>query len=162
MNVLDTLFEQHSFRLGVSRGEYFFHRFPHLPSQLMEFLVSLLPAIFFALGILHAVMGALVMITGTHFLTQLQTLSPVINPLYLMMNGMLAISNGLFMLLAFTEIKRQTENGWRTFFLINLVSILQSILSIVFTPRAIFSVILYIAITMYLTFEFKPYFKKVI
>lgn len=153
MNVLDILFSQHTFHPVVSRGESFFRKFPHLPFHLMEFLISLLPGIFFALGILHVSVGGLLMVRGA---------TAPSNDLYLMVNAMLAMSNGLFMLLAFSEIRHTTVNGWRTLFLINMISILQSILSILFSPQTIFSVIIYIFVTLYITYEFKPYFKKVI
>lgn len=151
MNILDVLFSQHTFHPVITRGERFFRRFPHLPAPLMEFLLSLLPGIFFALGILHGALGAIVIISAAR---------ASVNSTYLMINGMLAVANGICMLLAFPEIRYRTVNGWRTLFLINLISFLQSLLSIIFTPAAVFSVILYISVTLYLTYEFKPYFKN--
>lgn len=160
MNILDVLFQQSSLERLIRRFERFFHKFPHLPLPLMEFLVSLLPSIFFALGILHAVIGAMVIINGAHLITQLELASSSVNIIYLFMNGMLAVANGIFMLFAFNEIRRETLTGWHTLLLINSVSILQSILSILFSPQVIISVLIYIAVTLYITFEFKPYFRK--
>lgn len=159
MNIIDVLFEQHSFHRFISKGEWLLKNAPHLPLHLMDFLVSILPAIFFALGILHGIMGALVIISGAHFLRQLGVITPPVHPIYLLMNGMLAMANGLLMLLSFMDINDRAVSGWRSLFIINAISILQSLLSLVFSPAAILSVILYILVTIYMTFEFKPYFK---
>jgi hypothetical protein len=160
MHILTVLFRQHSFHRLVSRGERFFKKLPHLPYPLMEFLMGLLPGLFFALGILHAAIGALVMTTGAQKLGIVYFFATPVSPLYLMINGMLAVANGLLMLLSFPEIRRASAAGWQSLFIINMISILQSLMSILFAPLKVFSVILYIAVTLYITFEFKPYFKR--
>lgn len=160
MNVIDILFEQRSFKTLDSQGGHIFKKIPHLPHQLMDFLVDILPAIFFAFGILNGALGAIVLITVSSFLTHSFSLFNLINPFYLLVNGMLAIANGFLMLLSFTDISHRSLSGWRSLFLINIVSILQAVLSLFFSSSAGLSVAIYIVLTIYITFEFRPYFRK--
>lgn len=160
MNVLDVLLLQKPLSSMLTRLEKEFRRFPHLPTHLMEFLLEMLPAIFFALGILHAAIGALIIVTSTRLLPLYETNTLAVNPIYLVINGMLAVSAGIFMLLSFSEILNTTHSGWNRLLLINTISIVQSVLSILFSPQVFFGVLLYIFVTTYLTFEFKPYFRN--
>ncbi len=160
MSTLEILFQQKPLFSIIARLEKTFLRFPHLPSHLMEFLLGILPAIFFALGILHAAIGALIIVTSSRLLPLYETNTLAVNPIYLVINGMLAVSAGIFMLLSFNEILHTTHSGWNRLLLINTISIVQSVLSILFSPQVFLGVVLYIFVTTYLTFEFKPYFRN--
>lgn len=159
MNVIDLLFEQPSLSKFVFRLDRFFIRAPHLPKQLMEFLVSLLPTLFSVLGVLHGLVGALVIINASKWLSPNTQSIPFTSPLYLMVTGMLAMANGIFMLLTYSDIKQKTLRGWQSLFIVNTITILQSFFSLAYSPQTLLSVIVYLIVTLYLTFEFRPYLK---
>lgn len=134
MNIIDVLFKQTALHILLFKVERVFRRFPHLPLHLMQFLVSILPAIFFALGILHAAIGALIIVTSARLLPQLTFNTGIVSPMYIIINGMLAVSQGIFMLLSFNEIAHTSVSGWRRLVIINSISVIQSLLSILFSP----------------------------
>lgn len=159
MNIIDVLFEQPSISKVVFRLDRFFLRTPHLPKQLMEFLVNILPSLFSILGILHALIGALVIINSAQWFAPLSNTPPFIHPFYLTVTGMLAMANGLFMLMTYSDIKQKTLRGWQSLFIINTISILQSFFSLAYSPQTFMSAVVYLFVTLYLTFEFRPYLK---
>jgi hypothetical protein len=160
MNLLHVIFEQHHLVRFIHRLEFFFKKWPHAPIQLMEFLVSLMPAVFVSMGIMSGLIGALSLFASAH---NIQTDHPellVVSPLYLMVTGMLSMANGMFMLMAFPDVRDKSENGWESLFLVNLVTILQSLLSFFFYPSTIIGSTIFAVLTLYLTFEFRPYFHR--
>ena len=105
MNIIDVLFEQPSLSRVIYRLDRIFLRAPHLPKHLMEFLVSILPTLFSVLGILHGLIGALVIVNSAQWLAPLSKTPPLVHPMYLIVTGMLAMANGIFMLMTYVTIK---------------------------------------------------------
>lgn len=161
MHVIDVLFDQRSFHRIIFKIGRVFHHAPHIPAPLMEFLSDILPVLFALMGILHGIIGALLIVTAADALQYHQNLAIEVTPFYLLLNGMLAVANGLFMLMSYSDVRRRHERGWKSLILISIIAILQTAFISVYFPQSLLSSVLMAVISLYIAYEFKPYFRNV-
>jgi hypothetical protein len=134
-----------------------------LPKGLVNFFVSVAPwlagiggvlAIFSGLGLLGSWLG-----WGASWWMQLSGLSPI----YFLLTGVLQILGGIVLLLAFNPLKMRLVTGWILLFVNMGISLLQSLVALVFAYSAsgsLLGTVLGLAIGLYLLFEMRGAYKS--
>lgn len=132
--------------------EDFFKKAPHLPSNIREVLVKIVPWFALVFGILGIIAGL-----GVVGIAPIGLVDSVGTSAFLMISGVLTIVAYVLMLMAFPKLQKHQYAGWRLLFWSQVVSILASVVGM--TPGSILGIIIGALIGLYLLFEIKSYYK---
>lgn len=127
-----------------------FKEIPHLPLKVKEILVQIIPW----LAILGAVLSA---IAGVQYILLAfgirQVIDPVGSDAYLLIVGILSLVAAYIAFLSFPLLKERNYTGWVLLFWSTVLSVLMSVISLLFNMASIIGVLISAAVGFYLTFE---------
>lgn len=145
----------------VGKFETVFKGLPHLPKGIVEFLVSITPWLA-GLGGIGNVYGGL---TGLFFSQRragmwqyVKAYSGIGNG-YFIATSILSLLTGALLLMAFTPLKGRKLNGWMFLFWVNILGLVQSVISMVFGYGGLVGTLIGAAIGFYVLFEVKKSYK---
>ena len=146
----------------VGKFEAVFKGLPHLPKGIIDFIVSISPWLA-GLGGIGSIYGGL---TGLVFSQRragmwqyVRAYSGIGNG-YFIATAIFSLLTGALMLMAFTPLKNRKLTGWMYLFWVNILGIIQSLMSMVFGYGGLMGVLLSAAVGFYILFEVKKSYKK--
>ncbi len=149
---VDRLTDKKSEEMAEKAGELF-SSLPHLPKNIVEFLVKLAP--FFAL--LGAVLSLLSSpVLGLLSLLSLITFNPFI-VLSVLISAIVALVSAVLLFLAYKPLSQRKHAGWMLLFWSNVLSLVQFILDVVLRQSGLAGII-GLAIAFYILYEMRPFY----
>lgn len=128
---------------------------PALPANIREFLVTIAPWLSLIFGVL-TIIGSLSAFGLGAVATPFYAMAGV-SPIFLIITGVIALVQGVIMVLAFSPLRKKSLKGWNLLFLSELVSIVSSVISL--SVGSIVMAVVVAAIAFYLLFQVKSYYK---
>lgn len=130
-----------------------FSTLPHLPKGLVEFFVKFAP--------IAAIIGAVGSIIATPFLGLLSVISLItLNPLLvfsMLITSALTLLTAVILLLAYKPLKNRSYTGWMLMFWCNMLSLAETLISIILSHSTVFSLI-GTGIGFYILYEMRPWY----
>ncbi|MBI2420940.1 MAG: hypothetical protein HYV38_02560 [Candidatus Levybacteria bacterium] len=136
--------------------ENLYAKAPALPVGAREFIVSVTPWLSLIFGVL-TVLASLSAFGISAISSPLLALGGT-SPVMLMLIAVFGLVEGVLMVVAFPSLRKKLLKGWNLIFLVELISIVDSIFS--FNPAAFIVDLIVAAIVFYFLFQIKPYYKK--
>jgi hypothetical protein len=130
---------------------------PHLPKGFVEFLANIAPWLTGLGGVLGVLSGLSLISSGMGWQASVLSQFAVVSPAYFLVIGILQLVAAVIMLLAFKPLKDRKVEGWILMFWNMAISVVQSIVAVVF-GLGIGSVIgaaIGLAIGLYVMFEMR-------
>ena len=145
----------------VGKFEAVFKGLPHLPKGIVDFLVSVSPWLA-GLGGIFGVYGGL---TSLFFSQRRGAMWQYVKAYsgvgsgYFIATSIISLLTGALLLMAFGPLKNKKLNGWMFLFWANILSLIQSIVSLVFGYGGLMGILIGAAIGFYILFEIKKSYK---
>lgn len=142
----------------ISQVEQPFKGLPHLPKGLIDFLVGVAPWLV-GLGGVLSLLGALSSFgaaSGLQSANVWMRYVAGISPVYFLLTGVVEIVSGVLMLMAFKPLKNKELKGWIYMFWLQVISLAQMVIGIAFASSSLVSLVIGLAIGLYILFELKP------
>lgn len=142
----------------ISKVEEPFKQLPHLPKGFVELLVKIVPW-GVALGGIFSLTGAISSLRygfGMSPVGQVMKHYLGVTPIYFILSAVLMLAMAYLAFKAFSPLKEKKMLGWIYIFWSNVVSIVHSLLGLIFLTSSGVSFIFGTIIGFYLLFELKP------
>lgn len=136
----------------ISSLEDFYKKAPHLPANIREVLVKIVPWIAVIFGVL-TVLGGLALVG----VSPVAMFGGVGNSVFALVSGVIAIVSGVLMVIAFPKLQKHQYAGWRLLFWVEVLNIVSSLLAL--SVSAVIGAIIGALIGFYLLFEIRSYYK---
>ncbi len=145
----------------ISQIEKPFKGLPHLPKGLIDFLVGIAPWLVGIGGILSilAALSSFGVATGMQSANVWMRYVAGISPIYFVLTGVFELVMGGLMLMAFNPLKNKMMKGWVYMLWLQLLSIAQMVVGVFFASSGLVSLVISVAIGLYVLFEVKPAYK---
>lgn len=149
---LSRLYDAQSRKFADSIGEIFVS-VPHLPKNLVEFLVKFSP--------IFALIGAALSVLAGPLLGVLSVFSVLtFNPFFvlsLLIATAITIISAILLFLAYKPLQTRKSEGWMLLFWANILSVIEVLLSIFFRQFSVGDLI-GLAIGFYILYELRPWY----
>lgn len=132
-----------------------FKSLPHLPTNITEFLVKIMPYLALLGGILSLLSGPVIALGG---LLTLLTLNPLWFVLSLV-SAILAVVTAILMFMAFKPLQDRQMKGWLYIFWTNIASAVLTIIQIIVGGASVVGLV-GMVIGFYILFEMRPFYGK--
>ena len=136
----------------IAKLENLYRKTPSLPSSAREALVGIVPWLALIGGVILVWM-AIIDLTSSPFVAILQ--GQVLA--YLMLTAVLNLASGIFLLAAFSPLRKRSRRGWKLLFFVQMIFLLGALLSL--NMGTIVFNLVFVAILLYPLFQMKPYYK---
>jgi len=146
----------------IAKVEDPFKQLPHLPQSITDFFVKIVPW-GAALGGIFSVTGA---ITNFRLGFGMNTVGRVmrhylgVNSAYFLLSAVIMLVLAFLAFKAFTPLRERKIEGWIYIFWSNIVSVIHSILGLIFISQSAIGSIVGVLIGFYLLFEIKASYEK--
>ncbi len=154
-SILDRLSDDQAMKF-INQVSDPFKSLPHLPKNIMEFIVKITPYLAIFAAVVSIVGGPLEALVGA--LGSLVTL----NPIYLitmLISSVIAIANAILFFLAFNALKNREVKGWVYIFWSQILQSIEIIVSLLDgRGSSLISSIIGIVLGFYILFEMRPYY----
>ncbi len=146
----------------IAQLEAIFKDLPHLPKKATEVLVKLAPYFAIIGGILTVIAGLSMLVSGSSLAMLGGWYAPygANHSLYFYLDAILSLAVGALMIMAYKPLQSRKLMGWIYIFWSEMVSVLQSLLAVIFFGTGIIGALLGIALGLYILFEMKPSYEK--
>lgn len=146
----------------IAKIEEPFKQLPHLPQSIIDFLVKIAPW-GVALGGIFSITGAITNLRlgfGMSSVGRVMKYYLGVSPIYFLLSAVLMFALAFLAFKAFNPLQERKIEGWIYIFWSNVVSVLHSLLGLIFISQAGMSLIIGILLGFYLLFEIKPAYEK--
>lgn len=134
-----------------------FKKLPHLPKSIVKVLVAIAPWLALIGGI-AGVLSTLFTFIGSRQLYGFMG-SWGINPFYLQLSLICTLISSIVAIIAFKDLKAEKYQGWLYLLWISLLSIAVNVIGVLFYPGSIIGMLISAAISLYILFEIKAWYK---
>ncbi len=138
-----------------------FKQIPHLPKEIVNLLVSVVPWLALLGGVLGAI-GAVTTVLGGSAVYRASWMMAGVGSgysLYIIIAAVFSAVMAALLLMAFAPLKDKKAAGWAFLFWANVISIAQNLVGLVLWHGSIVGIILSVAIGLYLLYEVRPMYK---
>jgi hypothetical protein len=158
MSGLTGLLEHPSIQGLVKSLDEAFVKAPKLPKGLVDFFVTIAPYMAMLGAVLSIIAGPLMAIVS---LVSILTLSPMIM-LSTVVSTVMLFVQAVILFMAFKPLQERAYKGWHLLFVSNLLSIVQTVLNLIFSMNAsgLVGSVIGTIIGLYVLFQMKPSYKK--
>lgn len=136
----------------IASLEDLFKNAPHLPKNIREIIVKIVPWLALIFGIL-VILGGLTAVG----ISPIAAIGGFEGSAFTLVVGVLSLVVGVLMLMAFPKLQKHQYAGWRLLFWVEVLSLVSNLLTL--NMSSILVSIIWILIGFYFLFEIKSYYK---